>query len=131
MGDDYPDHQQDGLHPLGNLDYLVVRTLDGETKLSLRPTDMVVGAVAALVDTVEGLRCGALRGMAAAHASRKAVPLGAGAATFDAEAVMERYLADKAAEPQAPPAGRFGTRAPAPAPAPAAAPRSAFGRKGL
>jgi hypothetical protein len=115
----------------GRYDYLVVRSVDGETKLSLGSTDMVRGALDALVDTVDGLRCGALRAMAGPTAA-KAVPLGAGAATFDAEEVMARYLADKAEEPAAASVSRFGTRAAAPPPAqPAAPPRAAFGRKGL
>jgi hypothetical protein len=114
----------------GRFDYLVVRSVDGETKLSLGSTDMVRGALGALVDTVDGLRCGALRAAAGAQGTAQPVPLGADAATFEAEAVMARYLADQAAP--APAAGRLGARPIASSPAPpAAAPRPAFGRKGL
>ena len=56
-----------------------------------------------------------------------ALALGAGAATFDAEEVMARYLAEKAAPPSD---ARFGA-APAPQAQPPAPPRAAFGRKGL
>ncbi|HMC91166.1 MAG TPA: hypothetical protein VKI45_01785 [Allosphingosinicella sp.] len=116
----------------GDFEYLVVRSVDGETSLSLRSTDMVTGALDALIDTVDGLRCGAVRALSGARAGTAPVPLGADAATFEAEAVMARYLANKAAEASAPAASRFGTRAaePVPAPAPVAA-RPAFGRKGL
>lgn len=118
-------------HRYNKVERLVLRTVDDTVKLNLGFTEMRSGGAEALAETVDGLRLGALRaagvaavGPAPARAMVAATDAGD---SFDADAVMARYLASKAGQNgETAVAGLSGAPVPAPQPA-----RPGFGRKGL